>query len=120
MHRAAWAWLWRRNISNAAGTGTVRGTQKTKLHELGAVYGAHLCVESVDINERDQVRSLSARLYGESFDLLWVNAGVKNDDRETIADVSTEAFVRIMMTNALSPMRVVEALQHLVPRGRLL
>ena len=38
-----------------------------------------------------------------------------NDDRETIADVSTEEFVRVMVTNALSPMRVVEAFQDLVP-----
>jgi NAD(P)-dependent dehydrogenase (short-subunit alcohol dehydrogenase family) len=43
-----------------------------------------------------------------------VNAGVKNDDRETIADVTTEEFVRVMVTNALSPMRVIEKLQDLV------
>lgn len=33
--------------------------------------------------------------------------------------MSTEEFVRVMVTNALSPMRVVEALQHLVPHGTL-
>jgi NAD(P)-dependent dehydrogenase (short-subunit alcohol dehydrogenase family) len=45
-----------------------------------------------------------------------VNAGTTNNNQhETIADVSTEEFVRVMVTNALSPMRVVEALQHLVP-----
>jgi NAD(P)-dependent dehydrogenase (short-subunit alcohol dehydrogenase family) len=54
-------------------------------------------------------------LAARTFDLLFANAGVKNDDRETIADVSTDEFVRVMVTNALSPMRVVEALQHLVP-----
>lgn len=47
--------------------------------------------------------------------MLFVNAGVKNDDGETIADVSTEEFVRVMVTNALSPMRVIEAFQDLVP-----
>ena len=31
-----------------------------------------------------------------------------------IADVSTETFVRVMVTNALSPMRVVEILQDLL------
>ncbi len=40
---------------------------------------------------------------------------MKNDDRETIADVSTEEFVRVMVTNALSPMRVVETFKDLVP-----
>jgi NAD(P)-dependent dehydrogenase (short-subunit alcohol dehydrogenase family) len=49
-----------------------------------------------------------------------LQAGVKNDDRETIADVSTEEVVRVMVTNALSPMRVVEALHHLVvPSGTI-
>jgi NAD(P)-dependent dehydrogenase (short-subunit alcohol dehydrogenase family) len=53
-------------------------------------------------------------------DLLFVNAGVKNDDRETIADVSTEEFVRVMITNALGPMRVIEGLQDLVfPNGTI-
>ena len=46
--------------------------------------------------------------------MLFVNAGVKNDDREMIADVSTDEFIRVMVTNALSPMRVVETLQDLV------
>ena len=37
-----------------------------------------------------------------------------------IADVSTEEFVRVMVTNALSPMRVVEALQDVVlPAGAI-
>jgi NAD(P)-dependent dehydrogenase (short-subunit alcohol dehydrogenase family) len=31
--------------------------------------------------------------------------------------VSTEDFVRVMVTNALSPMRVIETLQDLVPAG---
>jgi NAD(P)-dependent dehydrogenase (short-subunit alcohol dehydrogenase family) len=52
--------------------------------------------------------------------LLFVNAGVANGPEETVADVSTETFVRLMVTNALSPMRVVEALQDLVaPDGAI-
>ena len=37
-----------------------------------------------------------------------------NGPGETVADVSTDTFVRLMVTNALSPMRVIEALQDLV------
>jgi len=51
--------------------------------------------------------------------MLFVNAGVKNDDRETIADVSTDEFVRVMVTNALSPMRVIEALRGVARSRRL-
>ena len=48
--------------------------------------------------------------------MLFVNAGVTNDPTETIADVATDEFVRVMVTNALSPMRVIESLQDLVVR----
>ena len=34
---------------------------------------------------------------------------------EKIANVSTEEFVRVMVTNALSPMRVIEVFKDLVP-----
>ena len=73
-----------------------------------------LSIEYVDINEAEHVAALHERLASRTFDLLFVNAGVKNDDRETIADVSTEEFVRVMVTNALSPLRVVETFDDLV------
>jgi NAD(P)-dependent dehydrogenase (short-subunit alcohol dehydrogenase family) len=93
---------------------TARGAKRTALHELAERSGGRLEVEIVDINDPDQVRALRARLGSRRFDMLFVNAGVKNDDWETIADVSTDEFVRVMVTNALSPMRVVEALQDVV------
>jgi len=43
-----------------------------------------------------------------------VNAGVTNDPQETIGEVSTEEFVRVMVTNALSPMRIVERMVEYV------
>ena len=50
--------------------------------------------------------------------MLFVNPGV--GDRAMIADVSTDEFIRVMVTNALSPMRVVESLQDLVlPTGTI-
>jgi hypothetical protein len=42
------------------------------------------------------VRALSTEQASRRFDLLFVNAGIKNDDRETIADVSTDERVRMM------------------------
>jgi NAD(P)-dependent dehydrogenase (short-subunit alcohol dehydrogenase family) len=99
---------------------TARGAARTALHELAARSGGRLEVETVDINEPDQVAALRARQGSRKFDMLFVNAGVKNDDLETIADVSTDEFVRVMVTNALSPMRVVETLQDVVlPTGAI-
>jgi NAD(P)-dependent dehydrogenase (short-subunit alcohol dehydrogenase family) len=85
------------------------------LDRLARTSQGALEIEIVDITVPEQVAALRARLDGRQLDLLFVNAGVKNDDGETIADVSTDDFVRVMVTNALSPMRVIEALQHLVP-----
>ena len=77
-------------------------------------------IEVVDINFPEQVAALRTRLHDRTFDLVFVNAGVKNDDRETIADVSTDEFVRVMVTNALSPLRTVEAFYELVhPDGTI-
>ncbi len=92
---------------------TERNGNASKLHGLSGVSG-RLEIETVDIVYPDQVAALRARLASRKFDLLFVNSGVKNDDRETIADVSTDEFTRVMITNALSPMRVIEALQDLV------
>ena len=94
---------------------TARNESKSKLERLAEASGGRLEIETVDITVPSQVSALRGRLASRKFDLLFVNAGVKNDDRETIADVSTDEFVRVMVTNALSPMRVIETLQDLVP-----
>lgn len=99
---------------------TGRESSRDALYRLAEIYPAALEVETADITVPVQVNSLHQRLAGRRFDLLFVNAGVKNDDRETIADVSTEEFNRVMVTNALSPMRVIETFKDLVtPTGTI-
>jgi NAD(P)-dependent dehydrogenase (short-subunit alcohol dehydrogenase family) len=101
--------------------GTVRGSARTKLHDLADEYEGRVEIECLDVTEPDQIEALCDRLSGRSFDVLFVNAGTANNNQnETIGDVSTEEFVRVMVANALSPMRVVEALQHLVPAKGLI
>jgi NAD(P)-dependent dehydrogenase (short-subunit alcohol dehydrogenase family) len=96
--------------------GTVRGERRTALHDLSDTSDGRVEIETLDITVPEQIASLRARLAGRTFDLLFVNAGVTNSHPdETVAQVSTDEFVRVMVTNALSPMRVVEALENLVP-----
>ena len=95
--------------------GTVRGESRTRLHDLAETSEARVEVETLDIVFPDQIAALRTRLEGRTFDVLFVNAGISNNPEETVAEVSTDEFVRVMITNALSPMRVVEALQDLVP-----
>jgi NAD(P)-dependent dehydrogenase (short-subunit alcohol dehydrogenase family) len=96
--------------------GTVRGESLTPLHDLAAGADGRLEIETIDITIPEQITTLRERLSGRTFDLLFVNAGITNaNPGDTVAQVSTEEFVRVMVTNALSPLRVVEALQDLVP-----
>ena len=96
---------------------TERNRTTSKLHDLLGSTENRLEIETVDINYPDQVTALQARLASRKFDMLFVNAGVTNDGGKTLPDVSTDEFVRVMITNALSPMRVIEALQDLVLPG---
>ncbi len=102
--------------------GTVRdGATRTRLHELAENYGSRLQIDTLDINEPAQIAALRHRLSGKVFEMLFVNAGTTtNPEHVKIGDVTTEEFLRVMMTNALSPMRVIEALQDLVsPAGTI-
>ena len=97
---------------------TERSRTTSKLHDLLGSAEDRLEIETVDINSPDQVAALRARLASRKFDMLFVNAGVGT--REMLADISTDEFIRMMVTNALSPMRVVESLQDLVlPTGTI-
>ena len=46
-----------------------------------------------------------------------MNAGTANSRYETVGEVSTEEFERVLITNALSPLRVVEHLNENVRTG---
>jgi NAD(P)-dependent dehydrogenase (short-subunit alcohol dehydrogenase family) len=99
---------------------TVRGPGRTALHELQDSAGGKLEIEHLDINAPDQLHALRDLIDPRRFDLLFVNAGVTSDPEVTIADVTTEEFTRLMVTNALSPMRVIETLGRLVdPNGTI-
>jgi NAD(P)-dependent dehydrogenase (short-subunit alcohol dehydrogenase family) len=101
--------------------GTVRAASgRTKLHEIAENFGGRLEIETLDICEQSQVTALRQRLSGRVFEMLFVNAGTTNNEKETIGEVTTDEFVRVMVTNALCPMRVVESLQDLVSANGLI
>lgn len=99
--------------------GTVREGRREELDGLAQAHPDQVTIEQLDITEPDQIAALRDRLSGNSFDMLFVNAGTANHDQaETIAQTSTDEFVRVMLTNALGVMRAVEGLQDLVrPAG---
>lgn len=96
--------------------GTVQESASTGLHDLADRHPGRVEIETLDVTEPSQIAALHHRLASRSFDILFHNAGTANrNPGDTLADISTEEFLRVMVTNALSPMRVIESLQDLVP-----
>ncbi|AMM20758.1 3-oxoacyl-ACP reductase [Frondihabitans sp. PAMC 28766] len=105
--------------------GTVRGSARTGLHDLasrGDDDGRRITVEHVDITVPSCIAGLRDRLTSAEsapFDLLFVNAGITDDDIP-VGEVSADVFSRVLLTNAWAPMQVVETLGALVtPRGTI-
>ena len=97
-----------------------RESDRTKLHALADQFKGRLEIETLDISEQAQVTALRERVSDRSFEMLFVNAGTTNNEKETIGEVTTEEFIRVMVTNSLCPMRVVESLQDLVAADGLI
>lgn len=101
--------------------GTVRGEARTELHHLADENPGRIEIETLDVTAMGQIADLHGRLSGRSFEILFHNAGIANaNPNQSAGTVSTEAFVRILVTNALSPMRVIEGLQDLVASDGLI
>jgi NAD(P)-dependent dehydrogenase (short-subunit alcohol dehydrogenase family) len=97
------------------------GGSRTQLHDLAHDNPGRVGIETVDICEPDQIAALRERLSGRMFDILFVNAGTANANaNETIGAVATQEFIRVMVTNALGPMRCVETLEDLVSADGLI
>jgi NAD(P)-dependent dehydrogenase (short-subunit alcohol dehydrogenase family) len=106
------------NVVGTVRAGAGAGTARTPLPDLADNYPGRLEIESLDITEPAQIASLRERLSGRSFAMLFVNAGTTTNEQVPAGLAPTEDFVNVMITNALSPMRVIEALQDLVtPAG---
>ncbi|MBS2026644.1 MAG: SDR family NAD(P)-dependent oxidoreductase [Deltaproteobacteria bacterium] len=96
--------------------GTCRQGKPTPLH---AVENERLAIETVDITRDDEIAALRSRLQGKSLDVLFVNAGVANAKGmgETVGEIAPDEFVKVMVTNALAPMRALEQLTANVGEG---
>ena len=101
--------------------GTTQGGARTELHRLADQHPGRIEVETLDVTAPEQIAELRGRLSGRRFEILFHNAGIANaNPHQSAGTVSTEEFVRVLVTNALSPMRVVEGLQDLVPANGLI
>ena len=88
---------------------------------LAALEGeGRLVIEDLEMTDDAALAALRGRLAAERLDLLFVNAGISLDKEKPIGAVAVEDFSRLMVTNALAPMRVVELFADLVaPDGTI-
>ncbi|MDH6707299.1 NAD(P)-dependent dehydrogenase (short-subunit alcohol dehydrogenase family) [Kitasatospora sp. MAA19] len=87
-----------------------------ELHARADAWKGRLEVESLEMTSSEQLAALRERLDGRRLDLLFVNAAI-NLGNQPIGEVPTDMFTEVMVTNALSPLRVLEALRGLVVPG---
>lgn len=99
---------------------TVRAGARTELHDLAEAHPDRIEIETVDIAQPQQIAMLRDRLASRVFDLLFVNAGTANMEDETAGEIATEEYARVLVTNALGPMRVIEACRNLVAADGLI
>ncbi|CAG9243806.1 SDR family NAD(P)-dependent oxidoreductase [Paraburkholderia caribensis] len=86
---------------------TSRG-QSSGLQQLQERYSETLQIETADVVDLDSVKGLHSRLNGRKLDVLFVNAGICKANELTPLQVEEKDFLDMMLTNALSPMRIIE------------
>lgn len=75
-------------------------------------------IEAVDIADPTEIAALRGRLTSRVFDMVFINAGTANMNDEIAGVIETDEYARVLVTNALGPMRVIEACADLVrPNG---
>jgi len=78
------------------------------LDKLRQRFGVSLEIEQVDIIDVSSVRALRRRLDARELDTLFVNAGICKANEFTPLQVAEKDYLDMLLTNALSPMRVIE------------
>jgi NAD(P)-dependent dehydrogenase (short-subunit alcohol dehydrogenase family) len=65
-------------------------------------------VETLDINDLNSVEAFTDKLKGQTFDLLFINAGISGTRPQSAADATAEELGHLFTTNATSPIRLAE------------
>ena len=91
---------------------TTRGADG-ELRALADASDGRLVVEHLEMTDPAQLEALHRHLADRRLDLLFVNAAIDRGDL-SIDEVPTSMFTEVMITNALSPLRVLEGLRDLV------
>jgi NAD(P)-dependent dehydrogenase (short-subunit alcohol dehydrogenase family) len=87
------------------------------LKQMLSAHTDRLRVEQADINRSESIEVLKESIGPGELDLLFVNAGISRGPEDNASTVSSEDFIDLMMTNALSPLRAVTSLHDRLKPG---
>lgn len=88
---------------------TTRGRGDDALQALAKTHADRLHIAHLDVTDIEQIAALRAALPPEPLDVLFVSAGVMNERSDRAAETTPDEFSRVMITNALAPMKLIEA-----------
>ncbi len=96
---------------------TTRGRHDAALDTLAAAAGEALRLVTLDINDAEAAARLGEAIGSDEarLDLLLVSAGIAGDRERPAGRVAPDAFTQVLLTNALAPMQLIEALGGRVP-----
>lgn len=97
----------------AAVTATARDLDKAP--ELRDVKGAKL--ETIDIDDAAAVDALARKLEGQTFDVVFINAGVSGPSHHSADAATAEEIGKLFATNSVSPIRLARKLLGNVETG---
>jgi NAD(P)-dependent dehydrogenase (short-subunit alcohol dehydrogenase family) len=90
-------------------TGTVRSVRGAGLEAYEAYHG-QLTMDTLDINNPSMIDALICRFGGKIFDIAVIIAGIGDPEGKTVETVSSEDVAHLIMTNAVSPVRLAHRL----------
>jgi NAD(P)-dependent dehydrogenase (short-subunit alcohol dehydrogenase family) len=91
--------------------------EASELLELAAGSAGLVEMLELDVTDARSIRAAATKVRGEPIDLLVNNAGVGSPKGQRIGGLDYAAWLRVLDTNALGPMRVVEAFLENVTQG---
>ena len=94
---------------------TSRGAEAA-LRDLAAGAEGRLRLGTLDVTDEAGLAALASSHAGVRLDVLFVSAGVMGGRDGVAADVPAKDFARVLVTNALAPLKIIEALGDAVPR----
>jgi len=95
-------------------------SRSEELHSLVETYPGRLKIDHLDIMDQGQQHDLAQRLSAQTFDLLFLNAGILFGWGQALSDISDGDISDKFLTNAINPIRTADLLHGLIrPDGMI-